>query len=250
MPPRRHTDPYLPRADGEFRDWLQTFATTIAADPAAYERTASEAAMLLDIAQRYDTAYMQARSPATRSKPATQAKNLIRREAWNIVRPIAMQIRSVPSTRISDALKIALRIKPRHFRGTPIRAPEHAPLLAFDTAFGGTGSCRHRLRYQDVSNPSRWAKPPGVIHLQLFVAIADRNVQPILPPSIAGRRAATFRADDREGVETFIVLVTRHVFEVEIDAVHCGRVAMYYGRWSTRRGLTGPWSVPVSMTVV
>lgn len=47
-----------------------------------------------------------------------------------------------------------------------------------------------------------------------------------------------------------VQMVTRHVFDVKLDAKDRGKQAIYFGRWRTRRGLYGPWSSPVMMTVV
>jgi DNA primase len=69
------------------------------------------------------------------------------------------------------------------------------------------------------------------MHLQLYVAIGQSLV--------SDPAQATFRE-----------LVTRTPFEVFHDARDNGRMATYFARWSTRTGLTGPWSIPVGMTVV
>lgn len=254
MPQRRHNGPYIPRADGKLRDWLNDFAAGIAADPAGYGRSKQEAAMLVELAQRYEQAYVRARSKKTRCKPATAAKNRVRREVWDAARPIAMQIKAKPPEIISDAMKIAIGVKPRNFRGrgSPIRPPDRAPMLAFDSALPTSGGGGHRLRYFDPMYPTRFAKPPGVIQCQVFVVVSDGVLTAKrlrqLPPRMTGKRAQMYRHED-DGLLTFVHIATRHVFTVPHDAKHIGKTATYFARWATKRGLTSPWSASVSMTI-
>lgn len=258
MPQRRHNGPYIPRADGAFRDWLNEFASTIAADPAGYGRSAAEAAMLVELAQRYEAAYVRAKAKATRSKPATAEKNRVRREAWDAVRPIAMQIKAKPPEEISDAMKVAVGVKLPNFRGSPIKPPDRAPMLAFEKGFPNGGG--HRLRYFDPMFPTRFAKPPGVVQCQVFVVVSDgvltakrlRQLPPRAAYGIWGRRAMTYHHADDSGGElvTFVHIATRHVFTVPHKKKHIGKTATYFARWATKRGLTSPWSASVTMTIV
>ena len=57
--------------------------------PEAFEMSPADAAMLADLAQRYALAYIRAKALQTRSAVAVKHKNVVRREVWDIVRPIA-----------------------------------------------------------------------------------------------------------------------------------------------------------------
>jgi len=40
-----------------------------------------------------------------------------------------------------------------------------------------------------------------------------------------------------------------HSFQVMYQLEHIGQTATYFGRWITRTGKTGPWSLPVAMMI-
>ena len=42
---------------------------------------------------------------------------------------------------------------------------------------------------------------------------------------------------------------TRNPVTVEFDNAADGKVATYFGRWTSQRGTSGPWSAPVSMRI-
>jgi hypothetical protein len=217
--------PYIPRADGEFRDWLNQFANTIAREPWAVMLMPADAEKLVEMARQYEAAYVKVRAGGHGPPAAVAEKNRIRREAWSTVRPIAMLIKR--NAGIDNALKIELGIHPDHRCQSPIPAPQSAPILAVVEAHNGV----HVLRYFDPAAPSRRAKPYGVVGMQMFVAIGD----------------APARAPAGPG---FMTRATRHVFQVPLPPQHQGKTATYFGRWVTQRGLAGPWSAPVSMTIV
>jgi hypothetical protein len=217
--------PYIPRADGEFRDWLNQFANAIAREPWAVMLMPADAAKLVELARRYEAAYVKVRAGGQGPPAAVAEKNRIRREAWDTVRRIAMRIKR--NRGITTALKIELGIHPDHRCQSRIPAPRTAPVLAVIEAHNGV----HVLRYFDPAAPSRRAKPYGVVEMQMFVAVGD---EPAGEPSGPG----------------FLYRARRHVFQVPLPPQHAGKMATYFGRWVTQRGLAGPWSAPVSMIIV
>src|SRR5688572_21592689 len=66
MPELRTTGPYIPRADGPLRDWLNNFAAVAAREAGALGLTGAQAAMLGELAERYEAAFVRATSPGTR----------------------------------------------------------------------------------------------------------------------------------------------------------------------------------------
>src|SRR5688572_12428106 len=118
MPLTAIKGPYIPRADGRFREWLDNFAAIIASEPWAVGLTAADGQTLLDLAARYACAYVRATSPATRGRVSVAHKNTMRRQAWEMVRPIAMGIKG--NAGITRELKIALGIYPPLGSQSPI----------------------------------------------------------------------------------------------------------------------------------
>lgn len=267
MPERRHHKPYVPRADGEFRDWLWNFARVIHHDPQAFLLTPADCAMLVELAGRFEAAYLERKR--TRTAGTTVAKNDVRKNAWSIVRPMAMLIKHNP--RIDDERKIELGVYLQRESGdqSRIAAPIDPPLLMNITGMrrrGGIGGV-HRLRYQDGARPTSRRKPPEASGLELLVVIEDRRPGRGSPHSIApmelppGNQRLGWRGRNRrvaqpaeplvKGRKTRLQIATRHVFNVRFDPQDTGKTALYHGRWVTERGLCGPWSRPaLAMTIV
>lgn len=225
MPTPTHTGPYIPRGDGPLRDWLENFILVLGESPFASVLSPEKVQGLANLAQRYAQAYARAKAPGTRNQQAVAAKNTIRREVWDTVRPIAMRIKVDPG--IGDEEKIRLGIHPPTRSQSPIPRPHSAPILAVVRLTRGM----HRLKYQDAKNPTRFAKPPGVVQLELRIGVGMRPVRSLRE---CGR----------------VQFATRHVFNVKFAAEDAEKTATYFGRWVTERGRTGPWSSAMSVTIV
>jgi hypothetical protein len=89
----------------------------------------------------------------------------------------------------------------------------------------------HTLRFADANTPASRKKPFGAIGLQVFRNI---GIAPVTDPNAA----------------VFYGVASRQPFAVNFIAADNGKVCTYFGRWITLRGLVGPWSPPVSMTIV
>jgi hypothetical protein len=95
----------------------------------------------------------------------------------------------------------------------------------------GATTGTHTIRYFDANTPDSSAKPRGVVAMQLFVRIGPG---PARDPASA----------------KFYASVTRQPFAVKFKAADNGKTATYFARWTTRTGLVGPWSPPVSAVIV
>lgn len=220
----KQTVPYVPKSDAGKRAWLNNFADRVAADPARYALTAADAKTLAALAKAYDRAYDLANDPRTKNPGMTAEKDAARNQAVATFRTYAMQIKR--NLGIPDAWKLELGIHLDDRSMTPIPAPTTAPILHVVSAQSGM----HTLRYADSQTPSSRAKAPGSIALELVVAVGDEATSDVHEAIGAG-------------------LFTQQPFQIEYEAENAGKVATYFGRWVTRRGLTGPWSLPVSMTI-
>ena len=221
----RQTGPYIPDDDAGARGWMNNFAKHVASAPAAVGLSAADSALLTALADDFDAAMKQVNDPRTRTTVAIAEKDEARNAAKSTFRFYAMQIKA--SRGVDDAQKIALGIHVDSGARTPYGAPVNSPLLDILGATPG----RHVLRYHDADTPKSRRKPPGVTHLLLFAAIAGGEVR------------------DPEQAR-FIGAYTRQPFHVDFDAAkHAGKTATYFGRWLTAKGLLGPWSLPISMTI-
>jgi hypothetical protein len=212
---------YIPKSDSAVRDWLRNFASLIAANPNKYALTAADAAVLTSTSDAYSSAYDTAVAPSTRTSSNIADKDSQRAAAIGTARTYAQMIRATGA--ISNEDKIALGLRPANLSRTPIPAPRTAPLIMITGARSGT----HELRYADTTTPNSRRKPPGAIQLQLSMVEGDA---PATNPDAA----------------KLVGLYTKQPVIVEHDATSNGKTATYFARWVTRRGLLGPWSLPVS----
>jgi len=219
------TGPYIPDDDAGANVWLTNFAERIAADPAAVGLSAADAALLTALAEAYDAALKRTNDPRQRTPVNIAEKDEARNAAISAARMYAMQIKA--NRGIDDPKKIALGIHVGPRGRTPIGAPINEPMLDIVGSYSG----RHTLRFHDAATPTSSRKAWGATHLLVFAAIADDAV------------------DDPEEAR-FVGAITRQPFDVTFEASrHAGKTATYFGRWLTAKGLMGPWSLPVSMSI-
>lgn len=219
------TGPYIPRADGALRDWLENFAKVARRRRGQLDLSAAEIEAIGEASARFASAYASAIAPGERCRASVARKNELRHDAWRLVRPIAMRLKHADS--VPDSAKIELGIYPPRTGQSRIRAPRRAPSLELVSLRPGV----HQLRYRDASAPTRFAKPYGAVALLLQIAVGPQA-------------ARSFREAKRAQT------ITRHVFDVHHPATHAGQTATYFASWITRRGERSPTSKPLSITIV
>lgn len=212
--------PYIPARDADYRTWLNNFAATVNADPTSYGLTSAEAAYIQSLADLYSDAYSIATNPSTRTPVTVQAKDSTRASTEASVRTFAFRIIANPS--VPPAALIAAGLNPRNFTPSPIPAPSTQPLLNILRL----AHLVSELGYADSTTPSHKKKPAGATALQLVGGAAATTTSPDNAPTIR--------------------MVTRTPFQIIWSSP--GPVRLW-GRWTTRRGLTGPWSDELAFNV-
>lgn len=159
------SSPYIPAADGPFRDWLSNFSTLISADPGKYGLEASDATVIANLFASYSAAYQVVQSPSTRTPSAVAQKDALKASAVASCRVYAQNVKVNQGVDNED--KIALGIHVNDPTPTPIPAPTTAPLLNIVSMFSGS----HELRYADELTPASKKKPAGAIQLELYVHV-------------------------------------------------------------------------------
>jgi hypothetical protein len=217
--------PYIPAKDADWSNWLNNFATLIAASPATYGLMAGDSTTITAQKTAWNSAYALVTSPSTKTPATVQAKNTEKAIALAIIRPYAITI-SI-NAGVSSANKIALGVNPRTSTKTPITTPTTNPVLtAQSTSTAGT-----ILRYRDATaSPSVKSKPYGVIALLLYK-----------------KASATPITDPEELV--FVDLYTKSPFQVTSENADVGKTMYWAARWVTRTGLLGPWSPIITYVV-
>jgi hypothetical protein len=205
--------------------WADNFATLITASPATYGLTSGDAAAINSVQSSFATAYSLVTSPMTKTPNTVQNKNTARIALLATVRPYAQTIGL--NAGVSSGAKVALGINPRTSTPVPITAPTTYPALTISTAL----SLTHIIRYRDsIASPSVKSKPYGVTQMQLF---ATASGTPITDPNLLA----------------FQQLATKSPLMQSWPSGSAGQRAYYAARWTTRKGLVGPWSPIVSFIV-
>lgn len=223
-------NPYIPPKDADLATWLLNFATLIAAAPATYGLTSTDAAAITGVQTAYQSAYNLAIDPPTRTKPTVADKDAAKAAALAVVRPYAIQIRNNAGVTNEDKEDLGLNIP--DYTPTPIPAPTSSPVLAFIAAT----PLQHTLRYTDsVSPTTRGKKPAGVLGVQVWRAV---GVAAAVDPATCSLNQ----------------VATKNPMASNFDSGDRGKIATYFARYVTRSGplgvaQVGPWSDPVSAYV-
>jgi hypothetical protein len=215
---------FIPSQDANALLWMQTFANTIAADPAGYMVTAADATTISNAVAAYASALAIAVASETRTPVSISLKDETRNSAEQVCRQYAGLIKL--NVGISNQAKIAAGVRPVNTEREAIPAPATSPIVSPIASTMGSQT----LRFSDAMTPDSPAKPFGATDLLLFVAIADNNV-------------------DDPGLANFIGKFTKNPISVQFNNADNGKQATYFARWSSRRGEVGPWSVPVSLAI-
>lgn len=216
---------YIPSREADMLLWAQNFSTLITANPANYGLTAGDATTIDGFVDAFDSALTTAVNPATKTIATVAAKNGAKTAMLDICRPYAQLIRH--NLGLSNELKAGLGLTIVDLTPTAIPAPVTAPLL---NLIGAT-PLEHTMRFSDQNTPDKRGKPFGVIGMQLFKFIGAT------PP--AGTTEYLFHS-----------FITRQPLSVDFGDDDVGKKAYYIGRWQNGKGETGPWSAPVSLTIV
>ena len=215
---------FIPSQDPQALIWMSTFSAGLSANPSLYMITAPDAATIAAAVAAFDSALTAASNPATRTNVTVAAKDDARTSAEQICRQFAILIKY--NAGISDPDKIAIGVRPVNPSREPIECPQTSPLVSIIAATPGVQT----LRYADSTTPDSPAKPFGASELQLFVTVG------------------TAPATDPEAAK-FCGKFTRNPVAVSFAPADNGKQATYFARWASRRGETGPWSLPVTMAI-
>jgi hypothetical protein len=217
--------PYIPARDGPFSSWLANFSTKLTAAPSTYGLVALDAVNVAAAQSAWAAAYLAATTPATRTPPAVQLKNVMRINALGVVRPLAQQISLNAGVLTSD--KVSIGVNPRTSVSSPVTAPVTSPVLIFQSS----QNLSAYVRYRDSSaSPSVKAKPYGVLQVQIFGLV---SATPVVDPTVMLLRASATKSP---------VVLTFTAGEV-------GKTCYLAARYLVRSGGVSPWSPILSFTV-
>lgn len=192
--------------------------------PGKYGLDASDATIIANLNTQFGELYVLCQSAATRTTGLVTQKDAVKASAKATCRVYAQQIKV--NLGVSDQDKIQLGLHINDTTPTPIPAPTTAPILDLIGMFSG----QHQLRYADELTPGSTRKPPGAIQIELYRYVGVNAT-------------SDFNLATLEGV------YTRSPIQQTFEPEDANLIATYFARWRTQRGLVGPWSLPVAMTI-
>lgn len=149
-----------------------------------------------------------------------------------VIRPLVRRLQASAPSVVSDQERASLGITIPDPTGTPVAPPTTSPTC--------TIGCGERLRqiidFRDSANPTRRAKPAGVIGTEVWVKLTA--VGPPTPPTPSDPADFDFLAVD-----------TATPYLSEYAGADGGKNANYILRWVNSRGQKGPWSEVFSATI-
>lgn len=218
---------YMPRGDPEFMAWLENFVGYAGANLAALGLVPADLTTLSGTKAGWDAAYVESIAAQRAARAATQTKDRARREVAEAARSLIRRLQASPV--VSDAGRAGLGITVPDTIATRVGPPISRPVLLIDAG----RPRRHVIHFRDAAMPTKKAKPPGVMGVEISVKTLPVGQPVPLDPD-------DFR---------LMALATRTPYTLEFDVSDGGKNAHYLLRWVNTRGEKGPWSATASATV-
>lgn len=212
---------YIPARNANFVAWAANFSGLISAAPATYGLTTGDATAITAEYTALNAAYALITSASTKTAATVSAFNTAKITALALFRPYAQAISN--NAGVTSANKIAVGVNPKTSVPTPITTPTTTPVLTAQSA----STAGIIVRYRDsTASPSVKSKPYGVIGTLIY---AKASLTPITDPTLLSF----------EGTQT------KSPFTLSMPAT-AGMVIYMAARWTTKKGLLGPWSPIIS----
>ncbi len=230
---------FIPTGDSEFANMARCFVLAIAKDPAKYQVSCEEFALLETLVSEYRTALAATMSKATRTQMCTLRKNAARKTAKARIEAIGARIRA--NEALSSVEKLAVRVFERAKKLKRTKCPQWGPQLHYKGAKneGGLTGRQHVIEFFDPGRqtfplqrmmPLR-GKPEGAARIELYVGYVFEG-EPI--PQ---------RPDDLPcGYARHLGSFTRSPMTVDFPLPQRAMRVLYWARWAGTAGDMGAWS--------
>lgn len=222
--PYQQTGDYIPRKDAAFLAWGEGFARGVAQHYEHLGLTQQDVDWIELWTGRFADAYQPTQSAESRTTALVKAKNEMRKQVEAIYRSYAQRIKHHPGVSNQDLIGLGIHVDDA--TKTPIGTPRSAPILRRMMSKSGG----HILRYADENSPFLNRKPYGMWVIQIYANVDDAYN----PNPDTARHVGDYG---------------RQPIRINWSAKLTGKTVTYFGRWVTRKGLKGPWSGPVFISV-
>lgn len=214
---------YLPGPDADYQAWVNNFVTYATANMAALGLVAADLTPVSTAQTAFISGFADHIAARAAAQAAKQAKDQARRDLTAAIRPLVRRLQASPQ--VNDAEREALGITVAQTPGT-IGPPTTAPVCTIECG----ARLQHTLRFVDESTPTRRAKPPGVLGVEIWNKVGET------PPA-------------SESELRFVAVDTSAPFVVSFAAADGGKTAYYWLRWVSPTGERGPWGEQSQATI-
>jgi hypothetical protein len=218
----------VPLKDSLLVPWSTNFDTRITATPTTFGLTAAQATAYTALHDPFVAGYnamMAARADGTRSEAQTAIKDAAKTALLAMARELYSFVQA--NTSVSDADKILLGVKPRDYSKSTISAPTARPGMDLVSVVARTVT----VHIHDSASSSKRGKPAGAISAWVYTYVGSEYPS---DPSMWQFQGA-FNKPEAEIVFP--------------DSVASGAQVWICAAWASRRGETGPVSVPITTNV-
>lgn len=217
---------FVPRPDAEFNLFQANLVAIVQPKLAAWSIPPAQFNPLLPLKTTWETKFGIASNKDNRTRADVKAKDDARTAYEKPLRKfIASYLSKNPKIPDSDKEMMGLNVPDGHH--TPVPVPASRPLGKVNTS----NRLQHIIGFSDENTPTSKAKPKGVRGCQIWMKIGG----------VAPADASELR---------YIATDTRTPYTLDFAGADAGKMAYYWLRWENTKGQTGPWSEPVSATVV
>ena len=229
---------FIPDGDVQFAQKARTFANEVSADAARYHLPPADAQAIAAAVAAFIEAHESNRQRHTRSSATAARKNEARAQAERLIRKAAHLIRVNEQISAADKVRVGVREKPARLGKRA--CPQTPPRLWLIAARHGwqLRDNRHRIRFVDPARGNRQAKPDGAARLELWVdVIPIGEPVPDAPRFRFGAHPLYLRSHSRSPID---VDYPKFAGPVQV---------LYWGRWASATGETGPFSRTLAVPV-
>ena len=216
---------YIPTKDADFDVFQDNFMNGV--QPRIVDwgipQTEFDALVLLQVT--WDGTWAKASDKDSRSRADVQAKKSARKAYEAGLRRFIREWIAFNS-KVTDSDLVGLGLKRKDLEPTPAPVPDRAPDITIDAI----KHLVHKLRLTDPANPETKSKPKGMRSMQVFRFIGTT------PPADYSQYSLVGDA-------------TRFLFNSNFIRANVGQTVWYIVRYVNTRGIPGPWSNTISVTI-
>jgi hypothetical protein len=231
---------FIPDSDNEFTHFVQNFVKKLNQDVNRYGVAADDVRAISEAAEEFFAAYRANLNRGSRSMETVARKDAARATRERLIRRAAHMIRT--SEKLDTAEKLVIGVPERPSRLRKRDCPQIAPSLYLVTGWqawhnkqGHVGT--HVIKFRDSTSSGK-AKPDGAARLELFVdLIAPGDPVPNHP------------GDRHGGLMFYVRSYTRSPIRVEYPKREVPMRVIYWARWASATGETGPFSRPLETPI-